>query len=1097
MPPSLLACSLCLAALPVAPQTPATPNEGGASPAVAGLAAAGASEPGLVFTPDAVTVTEAPGPGRTATYKVALATKPTSDVIVRLISDDTGAATVSPGWLNFSTTDWNDGQTVTVTGVDDDLDNGSGRTVDIRHNVAGGGYGSVTGRVSVTVADDERRGVVVSKQALTVLEGESGSYTLRLGSRPAGKVTVTLSKTPSRVIGLVVLGERRGPLDPITATFDRQDWSKPKTVIVSSNDDDDTDDDTATISHVVTGYGDVVSADSVQVTVTDTSVPGVLFDPESVTVAEGGTATYTVKLATIPDGTVTVTPKSADDAVATVSGAVSLDAANWDRGLSVTVTGVEDDDAARDTTSVSHSVAGYHDVTSAGPVPVTVTDNDAALVLTNNEGVVVYEGLHAPAVLRNQTYRVSLAARPAGTVTVTPRSRDEARVAVSGPLTFDADNWAVGQDVVLKGVWDEDGDDHQVTIDHSVTGYDAPPATVRTWVKDYHGKSLVVRPRALRLDEGEAGTYSVKLRTDPNGRVTVTPAVADGKAATVSGALTFDSGNWSVAQNVTVTARRDGEKGYKNTTITHSVAGYSGYVETHPGAFFIDGDRAPVVSTVALTVTDDGPGLALSSTALTVTEAAGAGRTAGYTVALASRPTADVTVALASGDESVATVDPATLRFTASDWKIGQAVTVTGVDDDRDNTPDRTAEIALTASGGDYNGVTATVRVTVTDDDTPGVVVSKRTMSMDENGSPGTYTLRLATQPDGPVTVTLSAEPTGVIDFYVLDQVRDPADPITAPFDENDWDKPKTVAARARHDDDGEDGSVTISHTVTGYGGVTAADSVEVVIIDDDERGFVFTPDSVTVTEAAGPGRTATYKVTLATRPTADVSVALASGDATAATASPASLTFAASNWKDGQTVTVTGVDDDLDNGSGRAAEIGHTASGGGYGSVAGKVAVTVTDDEGAATFAIAGARVAEGDSGTADLTFTVTLSPAADKDATVAWATSKESADTATPGEGLRRRRRHARFRRGRDFQGGDGEGHRRQDRRGRRDPHRHAERRQCGASPSAPPPPPARSSTTMTRGLCSPGPTVTKWPREPHGRLRREACGETEFRR
>ncbi len=42
---------------------------------------------------------------------------------------------------------------------------------------------------------------------------------------------------------------------------------------------------------------------------------------------------------------------------------------------------------------------------------------------------------------------------------------------------------------------------------------------------------------------------------------------------------------------------------------------------------------------------------------------------------------------------------------------------------------------------------------------------------------------------------------------------------------------------------------------------------------------------------------------------------------------------------------------------------------------------------------------MAEGDSGTADLEFTVTLSPASDAAATVAWATSKESGDTATPG--------------------------------------------------------------------------------------------------
>ena len=49
--------------------------------------------------------------------------------------------------------------------------------------------------------------------------------------------------------------------------------------------------------------------------------------------------------------------------------------------------------------------------------------------------------------------------------------------------------------------------------------------------------------------------------------------------------------------------------------------------------------------------------------------------------------------------------------------------------------------------------------------------------------------------------------------------------------------------------------------------------------------------------------------------------------------------------------------------------------------------------------FSVADASVIEGDSGTANLEFAVTLSPAADMETTVDWATSKESGDSATPG--------------------------------------------------------------------------------------------------
>ena len=57
--------------------------------------------------------------GGTDTFEVALLTSaPTHDVTVTPSSSDAGEGTVS-GALRFSTTDWGDAQTVTVTGVDD------------------------------------------------------------------------------------------------------------------------------------------------------------------------------------------------------------------------------------------------------------------------------------------------------------------------------------------------------------------------------------------------------------------------------------------------------------------------------------------------------------------------------------------------------------------------------------------------------------------------------------------------------------------------------------------------------------------------------------------------------------------------------------------------------------------------------------------------------------------------------------------------------------------------------------------------------------------------------------------------------------------
>ena len=53
----------------------------------------------------------------------------------------------------------------------------------------------------------------------------------------------------------------------------------------------------------------------------------------------------------------------------------------------------------------------------------------------------------------------------------------------------------------------------------------------------------------------------------------------------------------------------------------------------------------------------------------------------------------------------------------------------------------------------------------------------------------------------------------------------------------------------------------------------------------------------------------------LDTQPSADVTIGLSSSDTTEGTVSPASLTFTSANWNSAQTVTVTGVDDALEDG--------------------------------------------------------------------------------------------------------------------------------------------------------------------------------------
>ena len=131
---------------------------------------------------------------------------------------------------------------------------------------------------------------------------------------------------------------------------------------------------------------------------------------------------------------------------------------------------------------------------------------------------------------------------------------------------------------------------------------------------------------------------------------------------------------------------------------------------------------------------DDTPALVLSSTALAVDE----GASATYTVRLATRPTEAVTVAL-SGASGGVTVEPASLSFSTSAWSAAQTVTVRAASDD--DASDGSATLTHVASGGDYGSksVSAEVAVTVTDDDTPALVLSATSITVDEGGKRGLY----------------------------------------------------------------------------------------------------------------------------------------------------------------------------------------------------------------------------------------------------------------------------------------------------------------------------------------------------------------------
>ncbi|MUP37247.1 MBG domain-containing protein, partial [Labilibaculum euxinus] len=224
--------------------------------------------PGFTVSETTLTIDENAGTG---TFTVVLDVQPSNDVVFDVASDKTEEATVDKATLTFTSANWDTPQTVTVTGVDDDIDRDDTATITVMVKDASSDdpFDALTDQTAgITLTDDDTAGFTVSKIALTIDENAgTGSFTVVLNSEPTSDVVfdVTSDKTDEATI------------DKSTLTFTSANWDTPQTVTVTGVDDDIDRDDTATITVAVKDASsddtfDALTDQTVGITLTDDDV---------------------------------------------------------------------------------------------------------------------------------------------------------------------------------------------------------------------------------------------------------------------------------------------------------------------------------------------------------------------------------------------------------------------------------------------------------------------------------------------------------------------------------------------------------------------------------------------------------------------------------------------------------------------------------------------------------------------------------------------------------------------------------------------------------------------------------------------------------
>ena len=467
--------------------------------------------------------------------------------------------------------------------------------------------------------------------------------------------------------------------------------------------------------------------------------------------------------------------------------------------------------------------------------------------------------------------------------------------------------------------------------------------------------TLALAPASI-TENGGVSTVTATLSSAPTAAVTLTvgaaavsPAVAGDFTLSAGATLTFATGATTSTGVVTLTAADNAvDAADKRVTVTGSVASTDRRV-INPTAVTLtitDDDTAGVAVD-----TDPSTPAVVDATALAVTED-GTTTTATYTVVLGTEPTGPVTITVTSGDAAVAidtdaTPQTRTLTFSTTSWDTAQTVTVVGQDDvDGDSEAVSLAHVATSGDAG-YAGFTiAAVTVNVADDDAPGFLVSPTGLALTE-GASGSYTLRLNSQPSGPVTVAVGAptntDVTGA--------------PSSLTYSATTWNTAQTVTVSVASDTDGLNETATVTHTATSsdsnYTIATArpAEHVTVTVTDANPPGLAVTPTTLALTEEDATAGSGTYTVRLNALPGGLVTVSVTSGNA-AVTVTPGALTYSATTWNTAQAVTATAVADA--NPTGETVVVTHAVSGTAdttsypttLALTAADVTVTVTDDD-------------------------------------------------------------------------------------------------------------------------------------------------------
>ena len=543
---------------------------------------------------------------------------------------------------------------------------------------------------------------------------------------------------------------------------------------------------------------------------------------------------------------------------------------------------------------------GYLLNPTSNTATLTIIDNDTAeIILTPPADRITTEDEESA------TFNVALTSQPNDDVTINLSSSnsEEGTLSVES-LVFTPENWNISRSVTVTGVDDNlaDGDVEYTIIttpavsnDPNYNTFDLSDLTFTNLDNDTVGINITPPTSTTTTEDGDSVSFGIVLASQPTADVTINLSSSNSEEGTLSvESLVFTPEDWNISRNITVTGvddtTVDGNTDYTiATTVVSSDPNYNGIILEDLTFTNLDNDTLGINISppTATTTTEDGDEVT-------------------FEIVLASQPTADVTITSSSDNPDEALVTSSPLSFTNLNWNIPQTVTVTGVDDDLlDGEIFYNIQTTVSSDDLNYSGIALEdVILSNLDNDVADVLISATSgLTTTEAGDTASFEVSLTSQPTGNVTLNLSSS-------NLNEGILSTSQVIFTP---EDWETPQIVLVTGVDDPvaDGDQAYTIITDAIISsdlnYNGINP-DDVTVTNADNEIPGITITPiTGLTTTEGEGSDA---FEIILNTQPLADVTLGLSSSDITEGILSTAAVTFTPDNWNTPQVVTVTGVDD-------------------------------------------------------------------------------------------------------------------------------------------------------------------------------------------